>query len=546
MVTKSSLEHGRASFDRRAWSQAFDAFTQSEGEVPLERDDLERLAWAAALRGQDQAFLGALERLHQACVEAGERRRAARAAYWIAYYLSSFGGASAAGWLARAARLIENESDPCAERGYLLLATAQSQLDAAENLAAQQAASSAALIGERCVDRELVALARSLEGRALVRQGKLAAGLSLLDELMVAVISDELSPMVSGIVYCGVLVTCQQIYALDRAREWTAALDRWCGEQPELVTFTGLCLVHRVEILQLGGAWADASEEVRQICDRFTTADPEVFGDACYQQAELFRLRGDFTAAEEAYRRASENGREPQPGLALLRLAQGQSEVSLSSMRRLLTTTTARWQRARFLPAFVEIALATKELSEARAATSELEEIAREFDSEILRAMAAHARGAVLVATGDLRAGVEPLRHAFAVWQKLGAPYIAARIRVLLATALSGLGDGESAELERAAARKVFAELGASAELTLLIGSGAVSAASLPGSTHGLSRREIEVLRLLATGKTNKAIALELFVSERTIHRHVSNIFAKISVGSRAAATAFAYENGLL
>ncbi len=545
-MTRGLLEQGRASFDRRAWGQAFDAFTLSEGESPLARDDLERLAWSAALRGQDQAFLGALERLHQACLEAGERRRAARAAFWIGFYLTMFGAASATGWVARASRLLDDEGSPCVERGYVLLPGALRQLAAEENLAARRLASEAALIGERCADRDLVALARNLEGRALVRQGELEAGLSMLDEVMVAVISDELSPLVSGIVYCGVILCCQQIYALDRAREWTAALARWCGEQPELVTFTGLCLVHRVEILQLGGAWADASEEVRQICDRYTQADPEVFGDACYQQAELLRLRGEFAAAEDAYRRANDNGREPQPGLALLRLAQGQREAALSAMRRLLTTTTASWQRARFLPAFVEIALSNAALDEARAAARELHEIGCEFGSEILGAMAAHAHGAVLVAAGDPAAAVEPLRHSFGVWQKVGAPYIAARIRVLLGNALDGLGDSEGATLERAAARKVFEELGASTDLGLLGSDPAEKAAPPRASPHRLSKRELEVLRLLATGKTNKLIAQELFVSERTIDHHVSHIFTKIGVGSRAAATAFAYENSLV
>ncbi len=544
MVAKGLLEQGRASFDRRAWGQAFEAFTLSEGEASLARDDLERLAWSAALRGQDRAFLGALERLHQACLEAGERRRAARAAFWIGFFLSLLGTASAAGWVARASRLLDDESEPCAERGYVLLPSVLRQLAAGENLAARRLANEAAAIGQRCADHDLVALARNLEGRALVREGDFAAGLSLLDEVMVAVISDELSPLVSGIVYCGVILCCQQIYALDRAREWTAALARWCSEQPELITFTGLCLVHRVEILQLGGAWADASEEVRLICDRYTEADPEVFGDACYQQAELLRLRGDFAAAEVAYRQANDNGREPQPGLALLRLAQGQRQAALSAMRRLLATTTVKWQRARFLPAFVEIALANAELDEARAAARELEDIAREFGSEILGAMAAHSQGAVLVAAGELTTAIEPLRHSLGVWQKAGAPYIAARIRVLLGGALDGLGDRESAELERAAARKIFEELGASTDLASL--GNAEFAAPPRVSAHGLSKRELEVLRLLATGKTNKLIANELFVSERTIDHHVSNIFTKIGVGSRAAATAFAYENRLL
>jgi DNA-binding NarL/FixJ family response regulator len=544
-ASKSLLEHGRASFDRRAWAEAFDALARAQSEAPLDRDDVERLVSSAALRGNDEAFFGALERLHDACVEANEPRRAARAAFWIGFHLSSLGGGSAAsGWLARASRLLENENEtePCAERGYLLLPEVYRQLGASDHAGAAETARRAVRIGEQCRERDLVALARNLEGRALVRQGRVEAGLALLDEVMLGVTSGELSSVVTGIVYCNVIVCCQQVYAFDRAREWTAALSRWCNEQPELVTFTGHCLVHRAEIMQLGGAWREAIEAVRQVCERSTDADPDVFGDACYQEAELLRLRGDFAEAEEAYRRASENGREPQPGLALLRLAQGQTDAAVSAIRRVLSTTTVKWQRARLLPAFVEIMLAAGELDEARAACRELEEVARDFGTEILGAMAAHARGAVASAEGDARAAIEPLRRAFGVWHRVGAPYIAARIRVLLGRACVALGDRDGAELERIAARKVFEELGARADLAALD----AAPAPPPGRQIGLSPRELEVLRLLATGKTNKAIASALFVSERTVDRHVSNIFAKIGVASRAGATAFAYENGIV
>ncbi len=545
-TTKGPLDHGRASFDRRAWGEAFDAFALAEGNAPLDRDDLERLAWSAALRGRDEAFLGALERLHKACVEVQECKRAARAAFWIGFHLSSLGATSAGGWLARASRLIENEKEPCAERGYLLLPAVHRHLAAADDVAAQEVASEAARIGERCGDGDLVALARNLEGRALVRQARVEAGLALLDEVMVTVTSGALSPLVTGIVYCNVIACCQQVFALDRAREWTAALARWCNEQPQLVTFTGHCLVHRAELMQLGGAWREAIEEVRQVCDRCTDADPDAFGDACYQRGELLRLRGDLAQADDAYRLAIEHGCEPQPGLALLRLAQRQTESALSAIRRMLSTTTVKWQRARLLPAFVDIMLSAGELDEARAGCRELEDIARDFGTEILGAMAAHARGAVLLAEGDHRGAIEPLRHAFGVWLRAAAPYIAARIRVLLGRSFLGLGDREGAELERDAARKVFEALGAVPDLAALDAADGAASTARPTPAHGLSNRELEVLRLLARGKTNKAIARELLLSERTVDRHVSNIFTKIRVGSRAAATAFAYENGLV
>jgi DNA-binding CsgD family transcriptional regulator len=544
---KSLLEHGRASFDRRAWGDAFEALAGAETAAPLDPDDLERLVWSAALTGHDEAFLGALERLHAACVEAQDFKRAARAAFWLGWHLMSFGSAVAAsaGWLARASRLVEHENQPCAELGYLLLPTVYRHLDAFENVPAQQVAREAAEIGERCGDGDLVAFAQTLEGRALLREGRIAPGLALLDELMIVVTSEQLSPLVTGIVCCNVIVSCRQIYALDRAREWTAALTRWCEGQQQLVTFTGLCLVHRAEILQLSGAWAEAIAQVKRICDRVTTGDPEVFGDACYQQAELLRLRGDFAEAETAYRLASQNGCEPQPGLSLLRLTQGQTEAAVSSIRRVLSTTTVKWQRARLLPAYVEVMLSAGEFDDAREACAELENIAREFGTEILGAMAGHARGAVSVAAGDHHGAIGPLRHAFEVWHRIGAPYIAARIRLLLGRAFLALGDREGADLEYAAARRVFSDLGAAPDLAALEAADQRPPAAT-GSVHGLSKREIEVLLLLASGKTNKVIARELFVSERTIDRHVSNIFTKIGVATRAAATAFAYENRLV
>jgi DNA-binding CsgD family transcriptional regulator len=544
-ASKSPLEHARASFDRRAWSDAFEALARIEKDAPLDLADLDRLVWSAALTGHDEVFVGALERLHKACVAALENKRAARAAFWLGFHLASFGSASAPGWLARANRLIENEQEPCAERGYLLLPTVERHLAAADAAAAEEVANNAARIGERCGDRDLVALARNLEGRALLEQGRIEAGLSLLDEVMVAVTAGELSPLVTGIVYCNAIVRCQRVFALERAREWTAALTRWCNEQPQLVTFTGLCLVHRAEIMQLGGAWREATNEVRQVSERRTNADPEVFGDACYQEAELLRLRGDVAEAERMYCLASENGCDPQPGLALLRVMQRQTEHAVNTIRRVLSTTTVRWRRARLLPAFIEIMLSAGHIDEARVACRELEDIAHEFGTEILGAMAAQARGAVFVAEENHHGAIEPLRHAFGIWQRAKAPYIGARIRVLLGHAFFALGDHDSAALERAAARKVFEELGAAPDLMAL---DALDAASTghPSSSHNLSRRELEVLRLLATGKTNKAIARALFVSERTVDRHVSNIFMKIGVATRAAATAFAYENGLV
>lgn len=542
---RDDVERGRACYDRREWAGALEALVDAERAAPLDRTDLDRIVWAAALVGDDDAFLRALERLHQASVEVGDAHHAARAAFWIGVRLLSIGApGQATGWLARAERHVERAGGPCAERGYLLLPAIVRHLGCAENAEAARLASDAAEIGEACSDADLVALARNLQGRALLRQARVEPGLALLDEVMLAVTSGELSPMVTGIVYCNVIATCQQMHAVDRASEWTSALARWCDEQPQMITFTGSCLVHRAEIMQLGGAWRDAMEQVRLVVDRVCKEDdPEVFGSAWYQRAELLRLRGSYAEAEAAYRHASEHGHDPQPGLALLRLAQGRTADAASAIDRVLASTTAPWQRARMLPAYVEIMLGAGQLDDARRGAAELEDIAREFDTEILGAMAAHARAASLLADGSAMSAIAPLRRAFGVWSRVGAPYIAARIRVLLGRACRAVGDHDGAELELDAARQTFARLGAApavAAVEALLGGAAIA------PEHGLSPRELEVLRLVASGKTNKAIARELFVSERTIDRHVSNIFTKLDVSSRAAATAYAYEHGLV
>jgi DNA-binding CsgD family transcriptional regulator len=541
---RQALESGRASYAREEWEDAFAALSRADRQAPLAPADLELLALSAALTGRDDDLLAALERLYQAHVGAGEPARAARQAFWLAFRLLALGeGGRASGWLARAQRLLEGVGHDCVEEGYLLLPVVARHLAGRDYDTAGDVAERAAGIGERFGEADLVALARSMQGRALLRQGQVASGLGLLDEAMLAVTGGELSPLVTGLVYCSVIAACQQVYALDRAREWTAALAGWCERQPQLVTFAGHCLVHRAEVLRLGGEWPEAIEEARRACERLPRADPEAMADACYQQAEIHRLRGDLAAAEEAYARASQLGREAQPGLALLRLAQGRRDEAAQGIRRALDTTTVPWRRARFLPAGIEILLVGGDLEGAHAACRDLEEVAGLFGTEVLGAMAAHARGAVRLAEGDARAAVEPLRRAFEVWQKVGAPYIAARIRVLLGKACETLGDRDGATLEWEAARRVFVQLGAVPDLGALE---APARGARVRPDHGLSPRELEVLRLVARGKTNKAIAGDLGVSERTIDRHVSNIFAKLHVSSRSAATAFAYEHELV
>ena len=543
----AAAPQGRIAYERRAWGDAFEALSAAKAAGPLEADDVERLAWSALFTGRDERSHEAFAELHERRLEAGDRLAAARAALWLGLRLMSLGEvARASGWLAKAQRLVEQAGGDSVERGYLMLPQVFRLTAARDHEAARAAAAEAATIGDRHGDRDLGALARNLEGRSLVRLGRISEALPLLDEAMLAVTGGQLSPLVTGLVYCSVIAACQQIYALDRAREWTAALRAWCEAQPQLMTFAGACLIHRSEILQLGGAWPEAVEEARRATTHLApTADVEA-GNAFFQEGELHRLRGQLAEAEQAYARASERGRDPQPGLALLRLAQGRVDLAAAAMKRVLLATNDPLQRMRFLPAHVEIMLAGGELGEARRAAEELVALAERFGMDMLDAIARYAQGAVALAEGDARGAIEPLRRAQETWQRVRAPYLAARARLLVARAFAALGDRDGAALEREGARNVFVQLGAVPDVAACEASDATPSTAAAPDAHGLSPRELEVLRLVATGKTNKIIAGELFLSEKTVDRHVSNIFVKLEVSSRAAATGWAYRHGLV
>ena len=542
-----AISRGRLAYERRAWEDAYEALSQA-GASALGADDVERLAWSATLTGRDEPACEAFERLHQLRLDAGEDRRAARAAFWLALRTMSLGQkARASGWLGRAERLVDPNGQDCAECGYLRLLHIFRHTAAGDHAAALTAAAEAATIGDRFKDPDLGALGRNFQGRALIREGRLSEGLRCFDEAMVAATCGELSPIVTGLVYCDAIAACQQTHALDRAREWTMALSAWCEAQPQLVPFAATCLVHRSEVMQLGGAWTEAFEEARRASNRLSHARGGDAGHAAYQEGEIHRLRGERAEAEQAYTRASERGRDPHPGLALLRVAQGRIDVAAAASRRVLSETSDPLKRTRFLPAHVEIMLAAGDLGEARRAASELDALAGRFGIELLSAMAQHAKGAVALAEGDARGALDPLRHARDAWQRVGAPYLSARIRLLMARAFQALGDIDGVALEVDAAKKVFNQLGAAPDVAAAEAIGTLAPAQgRPTPSHNLSAREFEVLLLVASGKTNKAIAEALFLSEKTVDRHVSNIFIKLDVSTRAAATAWAYKHHLV
>jgi len=538
------VELGRTSYTGRAWRDAYEHLSRAEEEAPLGADDLFRLATSAYMVGHMDDFLGLIERTHHTYLNEGDVLTATRCAFYLGVNLAIRGElAHASGWFGRGQRLLERHGDECAEQGYLLLPAAMQQLGMGRYAEAEMSAATAVECGERFGDRDLLALALHIQGQALIKQARVAKGLTLLDEAMLGVTADEVSPIISGVVYCGVIAGCEEAYDVRRAQEWTEALTRWCEQQPELVSFTGRCLVHRAGIMQLRGSWEEALEEARRARERCEEAmNDAAAGLALYQQGELHRLQGDFAAAEAAYRDASRYGHEPQPGLSLLRLGQGDDDAAAATIRRALGETADPLQRTRLLPADVEIALTVGDLVEARRAADELSAIASDYESVMLRAIAADVQGMVALAEENAQHALVSLRVARTTWQELDAPYEIARTRVLIGLACRALGDDDTAALELEAATSAFEQLGALPDLAR------VEAFVRPelNETHGLTPRELEVLRLVAAGKTNRDIAKELVISEHTIARHVQNIFTKLRVSSRTAATAFAFEHDLV
>jgi DNA-binding NarL/FixJ family response regulator len=540
------VSRGREAFARRAWPEAYAWLLQADQATPLGAEELELLSTSAYMLGRDDEHVRALERAHHARLDAGDIPRAVYCVYWIGHNLMLRGEMGpASGWFGRGQRLLDREEQDCAERGYLLIPTVVSHSIAGDAEAAYATATEIAEIGARFGDRDLTAIGVHEQGHALIRRGRFEEGLRLLDEVMVTVTAGELSPIVTGLVYCNTIGFWQSVYELRRAREWTDALTRWCEEQPEMVAHTGVCLVHRAEIMQLQGAWESALEEARHALERSADGvlNERVGGKAFYRQGEVHRLRGELGEAEGSYRKASQHGYEPQPGLALLRLSEGKRDVAAAAIRRVLSEAPQARARAALLPAYIEIMLAAGELDEARVACRELEKISQDHRSDMLRAMSGQARGALALAEGDPHAALGALREASSAWQALEAPYETASVRVLVALCCRATGDDDSASWELEAARDVFDQLGAAPDIARVD-----ALASSPGraGAHGLSPRELQVLRLVARGATNKSIAAELVLSERTIDRHVSNILAKLRVSSRAAATAYAYEHDLL
>lgn len=521
------------------WADAFAELSEVQRERGLDADGLERLAVAAYMVGEDEACDAAWVAAHQEWARGDDPDRAAQCAFWHALGLFFRGElAPATGWVARGGRLLQDGRGDVVVQAWFQMLTALPRLFGGDAAAYASFAEAEATAGR---DPDATLFARICRGYALILDGRVAEGIALLDEAMVSVTSGEVAPILTGIAYCQVIGLCEAVFDLRRAREWTAALTHWCDAQPGIVPFRGNCLVHRCEIFKLQGAWPAALEAAREAC-AVLAGPPEwdTLGAAHYQLGEIHRLRGEFAAAEASFRQASLAGRDPEPGMSLLRLAQGRADLALAALRRVLGEAADPTDRARLLPGYVEVTLAAGEVSDAQAAADELSDIATQLAMPYLHGLAAEACGSVALAAGEPRTALTKLRAAQRSWRELEAPHQLARVRLLIGLACRALGDGASAELEFEAARGALEKLGAAPDLQRLA---RLSGSPQPG---GLSRREAEVLALLSAGKTNRAIATELFISEKTVARHVSNIFAKLRLSSRSEATAYAYKHGLV
>lgn len=464
-VADDSLAAGREAAQRHAWRDAYELLQRADEDGRLEAEDLQNLAEAAWWTGRLEEAIALRERSYAAYLGAGETQRAALLAVMVAIDHGNRAAMSVAGgWIARAERLLASEEEGIAH-GHLALAHGMAALDMGELDTASTEFDRAQAIGARIGDRNLEAMALVFKGTVLVSKGNVTQGLTLLDEATAAAVGGGLEPLATGLVYCVTIHSCQALGDCGRAAEWTDVANRWC-DRLDVTGFPGACRIHRAEIMRLRGEWPQAEEQAVQACEELQEYNRFVTAGGFYEIGEIRRRRGDFAAAEEAYRKASELGRDPQPGLALLRLAQGKVDAASTAIRRTLAGESLDpLGRARRLPAEIEIALAAGEIRRARKAADELEEIADRYRlgdrrSPSLEGTVQLARGQIGLAEHDWEGAETALRAARDTWDNVGAPYETAQARLLLGLAYRGEGDEDGAKEELTAAKTTFQRLG--------------------------------------------------------------------------------------
>jgi len=548
MAHEDALEQGREAFARQQWKTAHARLSAVDRETPLEPADLKHLATAAYLLGMHNDAITLWTRLHNEYINRGDPERAAYWGYRLGFFqLLNGEPAQASGWLARAQRLDKETNQASVATGYGEMLQGLLAMVSGDVAGAAARFDATVALADQFNDPDLLALGLLSQGQALAMQHAFAEGVSRLDEAMLGITAGKVSPELAGIVYCAVILTCQRIFDLSRAREWTRQLDIWCAAQPDLTPFRGECLVHRSEVLQARGDWPDALDEVEKARDHLAGNSDTTLGRACYQQGDLHRLRGEFDKAEKMFREASKHGFEPQPGVSLLRLVTGDVDAATTAIKRAVDAAVdvpspaGGLSRPRLLGPLIEILLAQGDIPAARNVVDELDATATQMNTPYLAAMSAHGKGAVQFAEGDMQNAEANLREAWMLWQQLEMPFESARVRVLLGQVCRQLGDPDTARMHFDAARAVFERLEARPALAELD-----RVETNPESASKLSARELEVLTQVAAGKSNRDIAAELAISEHTVARHISNIFDKLGVNSRTAASTYAHTHKLI
>jgi DNA-binding CsgD family transcriptional regulator len=538
-----ALESGRTAVADRRWRAGFELLAQARAESPsgLDASDLELFATASILRGRTDTAVEAMTQAHDLHLAEGDTAGAARTAGWLALELLEIGDLPLSGtWMARGLRLVAQLEDSPAVGGRVaLVPAALTGLFVGDFAEALRKFDEIATIAERTGDRELAAHAAFGRGKCLATIGSTAEGLASLDRAMAAVEAGDVSPLWTCVFFRVLLDVAHEAFDLARAQRWTAVFARWCSAQPQLIAYSGQSHAYRAQLHVLAGEWAEASAAATVAEERLRAGDFTAAYVANYQLAEIHRLRGEHRAADEHYRRAAATGWDPQPGWALLRIAQADVSGGRTMLRHAVAGADEGTRR-RLLPALVEVELAAADVDAARRAADDLDALRRTAPTPMLNAVTEAAAARVAFAGGDAAGARDAATAAIASWTALAVPYEAARCRVLRGRVLLAHGDHVAAAADLDAARRALAELGAGpalAEVNELLGL---------RTTGSLTDREVEVLRLVSTGLTNRAIADRLTLSEKTVARHLANIYGKLGLSSRAAATAYAYENGLI
>ncbi len=539
-MSQTAIEQGRTALGERAWQRAYDSFHAARDEE-LGAADLEGLADAAWWLSRFEESIDARQRAYAAYAEAGDDYGAAATAARLSIeHFVRDRPSIGAGFLLRAERHTKRVPEGPGH-GYLAMVESNVARFGGDLERAVALARESLEIAERWGDRDLMAMALHTEGLTLVDAGRVTEGLSCMDEAMVSVLSGELDPYFTGIIFCGLIAACLELRDVRRAGEWSDAATMWCRSLQPGAPFPGMCAVNHAEVARLRGAWPEAEAELLKAAEQLLAIEPGLAAPAFVQLGEVRRRTGNLEGAEQAFIRGGELGGDTQPGLALLRAAQGRIADAGAELRHALLIERQPARRARILAANVEVSVTAGLFEDARAAATALIEIADEARTASLTAMATGADGIVRLAAGDVSAALERLRASALEFDELSLPYEAARMRISYGRALRAAGDTTSADVEFEVAAAAMRRLGAAPDLAEIERLRAVG----PALPAGLTAREAEVLRLVAAGKTNRDIAVELVISEHTVARHLQNMFAKLGVSSRAGATAFAFEHNL-